>query len=299
MAESVKDEIKEEEKATDVSTELSPKQLEREAKKRGKQELKELAKQEKIDKKNKKFEKKAQKRERKLNWKKSKARKIVNNVIFFGIIGIFIAVLFFNVFDIRDKYLRPYLVNIPVIGSLLPEPTDTSVEYNKTKEEVQLENEALLGEVESLKLEIDNLQTMLNSSEEEVDRLIEFEDTYLQFLEEKEAFDLAVANADTEAFLQFYESMYAENAERIYTELKGIEIAKEEFDDYIATFSSMEPDSVASILEEMMLTDIELVVSILSEVSNSFAGEVLAEMPPEDAATVAKLLAPSLTAPAE
>ncbi len=298
MADPVK-EVNEAEVDAGESKQLSPKQLEREAKKRAKQELKANAKQEKIDKKARKFEKKAQRRERKLNWKKSKARKIVNNVIFFGIVALIIAILGFNFLDIRDKYLRQYIEQIPVVGSFLPEPSDSSLEYNKTKEEVQAENQAYISEIADLTAEIDKLQTMLNSSNEEVDRLKEFEAGYLQFLDEKAAFDETVATTDPEAFMKYYEAMYAENAERIYTDLKGIEIDKEQFNDYIATFSSMEPSSVASILEEMMVTDIDLVVSILDEVSSDFAGEVLAAMAPDKAATVAKLLAPSFTAPAQ
>ncbi len=293
------DEEKIEEVDAGESKQLTPKEIEREAKKREKQDKKEAAIQEKQDKKARKFEKKAKRRERKANWKKSKARKIVNNVIFFGTVVLVIAILFFNFLDIRDKYLRQYIEQIPVVGSLLPEPTSTSVEYNKTKEEVQTENADLLSQIESLNAEIDNLQTKLNSSNEEVDRLTEFETNYLKFLEEKAAFDETVATTDPEAFMLYYEAMYAENAERIYADLKGIEIDKEQFQDYIDTFSSMEPSSVASILEEMMVTDIELVVSILDEVSSEFAGEVLAAMAPDKAATVAKLLAPSFTAPAQ
>ncbi|MFV0440927.1 MAG: hypothetical protein ACK5LV_06495 [Lachnospirales bacterium] len=272
----------------------SPKDIEKEAKKRFKEEQKANKIKDKEDKKNAKFEKRQKKLERKRNWKMSKARKFVWKTIPLLLLIFVFAVVFLNIFDIRDKYLREYLEKIPVIGTMLPEPTDSSIAHNKTKEEVEVENQTLLSENQSLNEQAALLEEELESANDEIDRLKEFEDQYLAFLQEKEEFDTMVASEEPDEFISFYESMYAENAERVYADLKGIAIDSEEFEDYINTFSAMDPSSVAPIMEEMMITDIDLVVSILEELSSSVAGDILAEMPAEQAAILAKLMAPSL-----
>ncbi len=293
--EEVKEEISEEMSANQEEKKAPPskKELEKQDKRRIKEQEKAFKRQEKEDKKNRKYEKRAKKRERKHKWKTSKLRKILFQVIFLGIMASIVAVLVFNVFDIRDKYLRQYLEEVPFIAELLPPPTESSIEDLKSKEDLKTDIDTYKTQIETLENTIAELEQRILDDDEEIERLKVFEDEYLDFLEEKQLFDEAVGSENSEDFIEFYENMYPENAERVYADLKDIEIDITSFNEYITVYSGMEPSSVGSIMEELMVTDIQLVVAILDELSPTFAGEILATMPPDKAATIAKLLAPS------
>ncbi len=291
--EKVKEEVAEESSKHEETKAPSKKELEKQDKKRIKEQEKAYKKQKKEDKKNQKFEKRARKRERKYKWKTSKLRKLVNSSIFLLFLSSIVAVLVFNVFDIRDKYLRQYLEQVPFIAEMLPPQTESSIEDLKSKDDLKADIEALEAVIESLETTALEQENTISEYEEEVERLSTFETEYLDFLEDKQLFDETVGSENPDAYISFYEKMYPENAERVYADLKDIEIDMTSFNEYITVYSGMEPGSVASIFEEMMNTDINLVVSILDELNPSFAGEILAEMPPDKAATVAKLLAPS------
>ncbi len=287
-----KEDVKEEQQE-EVKAPPSKRELEKQDKRRIKEQEKAYKKQLKEEKKNLKYEKRAKKRERKHQWKTSGARKVLYRLLFLAFLGGLVAVLVFNVLDIRDKYLRQYLEQVPVINELLPPQSQSSIDDLKSKEELQAEIESLKSQIDTLNSTVAERDKEIVTNKDEIERLKVFEDEYLQFLDDKLAFDQIVGSASSEDYIDYYEAMYPENAERIYADLKDINIDLTEFKDYIAVYSSMEPSDAASIMEEMMVTDIQLVVAILDELSTSFAGEILAEMPADKAATIAKLLSPT------
>ncbi len=239
-----------------------------------------------------KAEKKAKKRERKLKWKNSKIRKILNGFIWLGILGMIIGILFFNLWNIRDTYMRPFLDELPIFGALLPPLSEEAVYADKS-------NKELVNEIYDLKDEVDyltesnlNLMEELDDKEEDSNRLQQLESERAIFLEQKASFDNDVADENPAGFIEYYESMYPENAESIYARLKREEVYDEDMKEYVAVYSSMEPDAVAGIFEQMMSTDVDLVVDIMENLPVEIAGEVLSAMQPSNASILTKLMAP-------
>lgn len=203
------------------------------------------------------------------------------------------SVLVFNVFNIREKYLRNIINSIPVINNLLPEPEKTDEEYTSlTSEELQYKIRQLQKQIDTQQEDIKNLSAANEELNLENKRLKEIESQQLEFKAAKEEFDTMIANNDPQAYAAFYEQISPENAQNLYSEVKQTVEQQKEIKKYISTFSEMESDAAAGILEEMVQTDINLVVLILKNLDNEQRGNILAEMDASKAAVAVKRLAP-------
>ncbi|WP_317367316.1 hypothetical protein [uncultured Tyzzerella sp.] len=212
--------------------------------------------------------------------KNKKGGCLVKFIILVIIIAMPVTLISLNVGNIRDKYLRPGLERIPIIKNLLP-PLETDTE-NETENEVVDEKQHI---IDSLTKEIEGLN-------DEITRLKEFEQNQLQFKAEKEEFDKMIALNDPKAYSTFYESIAPENAEELYKQAINKEVTDKKFKGYIQTFETMKKDAVATILEELIITDMDLVITILENVSSDKRSEILSAMDPKNAASCSKLLAP-------
>lgn len=210
--------------------------------------------------------------------KRKKGKRLIKFLIFIIIIAIPIVLISLNVGNIRDKYLRPGLERIPIIKNLLP-PLETD---NKQTEEV----------VDEKQQTIDSLTKEIEELNKEITRLKEFENSQLEFKTQKEEFDKMIALNDPKAYSSFYESISPENAEELYKQAINKEVTDKRFKEYIQTFETMKKDAVATILEELIITDMDLVITILENVSSDKRSEILSAMDPQNAASCSKLLAP-------
>lgn len=222
---------------------------------------------------------------------KSKTKGILTVLLLFILIASFIGYIFmFNGFGLRDGVLRPILEKTPIISNYLP-----PVESNSQRlSDLVLENNELESENEVLKQQVENATKIAENSADEIERLKLIEQQQTDFVAMKEEFDKNFAEMTSEDFIKYYEAMYPDVAEEAYSELISDKYSKEEVDEYIATFQTMDGENIAAILEEMMNTDMELVVLIMQNLDNQLAGETLAAMDPENAAQVAKLMSPDV-----
>lgn len=212
--------------------------------------------------------------------KKKKGGCLVKLLVFIIILAIPISLISFNVGNIRDKYLRPGLEMIPIIKNLLPPLEETDAQY---------QDEIVVDEKQEI---IDSLTKEIEELNKEIDRLEEFEKAQLQFKAEKEEFDKMIALNDPKAYASFYESIYPENAEELYKQAVSQEVSDKKFKDYIQTFENMKKDSAADILEELITTDMDLVITILENLSSEKRSEILSTMDPANAAACSRLLSP-------
>ncbi len=221
--------------------------------------------------------------------KGGKLNKILGLLLLLFFIASIVGYIFiFNGFGLRDGALRPVLEKIPVVSNYLP------------AEEVASNNDDLVAQIEELKAENDALKLQLegntvvsDETNAELERLKEIEAQQTEFVAMKKEFDKNFATMTADDYIAYYESMYPDLAQETYGELISDKYNKEELDSYIAKFQSMEPSSVASIMEEMMNTDVELVVLIMNSLDNQTSGETLAAMDPVNAAQIAKLMSPN------
>lgn len=229
--------------------------------------------------------------------KKKKKGGIFKLIIFAVIFGLLVAVLVFNAGNIREKYLRGFLEKIPVVKNILPEKQEEegedADEFSGLSREALISQARILsGENKSLEEEKAALNDEITRLNNEMTRLQEIEANQLAFREEKEEFDRMIAENDPNAYSEFYESIEPETAESIYREFLENSQTDAELKQYVQTFENMKKDAAAKVLEEMMGTDMNLVVQILNNISSEQRANILASMEAANAAACARQMAP-------
>lgn len=191
--------------------------------------------------------------------------------------------------------LRPYIKDVPVLSIILPEVSDAQIadennyDYSSLGaaiakiEELSKENERLRNENTQLKEEVEELK-------EEMTRLTGFETNYDEFARRVKEFDRIVVFGekapDITEYIKFYETMYPENAERLY--LLALELR--DYDDGIkqqaAEFAAMKPTLAAETLKEMT-PDMEWVVKVMLAMDDEARTAIFNKM---DALYVARIM---------
>ncbi len=259
-----------------------------------KKEQKRLKKEEK---KRKKEEKKANKgnKSNKAEKKGGKGKKIIGLFIkFIILLAILFGISFFlvsnGIFGLDNSPLKDVLMNVPYVNQFL---SSGEVEQGKTREELLIENDDYENKIQLLE---DQLQTSLTKNEDlqlEIERLSQLESDYLNFREEKDAFDLEVASGEKVNYANYYSSIYPENADDIYRQIISDIETDEEVKRYISRFEALDSGSSAAILEELVFTDLDLVVNIIDGMAVDKSAEVLEKMDSTNASTILKRLTPN------
>ncbi len=239
----------------------------------------------------KKAKKEKKKKEKDKKGKKGKKKWIF--LILLLLIAAVAAIFVFNPLNIRDDYFYPALRSIPVVKNIIPAEESEKDEYSGlTREQLVVQNKKLEAEKKALEEEKSALSDRADELDKELVRLREIEANQLEFKAEKEEFDRMIAENDPNAYMQFYESIDPENAETLYREAAGDSVTQKELKQYVQTFENMKKDAAAKVLEEMIGTDMELVVRILNNISSEQRGAILGAMEPENAAAAVKQMAP-------
>lgn len=209
-------------------------------------------------------------------------------LIFLIILGAIYALLYFDVFGIRSKHLNNVIQDTPLVNLFPP----VSEEDAYTRGDLLNEVNTLKAENEKLQTELDDANARIESQVSQISSLTPLADEQIQFKQDKEQFDKMIAEGDKDAFSAFYEKTYPDTAKEVYASIVTEKNDSKLISDYVARFSAMDESSAAGILEIMVNTDLDLVVSILDNMSAEKSGQILAAMPPESAATVVKRMAP-------
>ena len=143
--------------------------------------------------------------------------------------------------------------------------------------------------------EIVSLNDRVQELEAECARLAEFENNQTEFEQQKKEFYDEVVYGesapDTDTYIEWYNSLDAEYAEKVYREIIEANQADQEILDLASAYESMDAKDAADILENMK-NDLDTVALIMNNMSSSSRGKILAEMDPEFAAIVTKKLLP-------
>lgn len=221
---------------------------------------------------------------------KKKIGCFVSIIVTILIVGTLIALIKFNVLGIGTKLSGP-LGNVPIIKNLLP-TTEQDAFSNLTKEELATLNQSLEETNSSYTEIIASLNNKIDELNSELSRLREIEDEQIQFKADKEEFDRLIALNDPSAYASFYESISPENAEELYKEAVTKNELSKEFKTYALTFENMKKDAAATVLEELISSDIDLVVQILEYLSSEKRADILSAMDSKNAAMCVKKMTP-------
>lgn len=181
------------------------------------------------------------------------------------------------------------LKNIPVIGRFMP---DVSNEETLSTEELNIKVKSQEQEIERLKAEKIALEASNAALNAKNESLKQYESMYTDFLAQKEAWDEEVAKTNTDLFIDQFESVYPDTAERIYNTLKGQQILSDKQKALSKTIGEMDEVQAAKALELLIATDSELLQAIFEGMSTDRKALILSEMTSDSAAQVIKLIAP-------
>ena len=197
--------------------------------------------------------------------------------------------------------LRPVLEDVPVVNKILPGVSMTETAnpesyggYTSLKDAVE--------QLKTLELEIDRLQTMGKTKDEQIQllsaevlRLREFEEKQVDFQRIRAEFLEEVVYAEKgpgpEEYKKYYEAMDPTTAEFIYRQVLISLQESQELQDYAAAYSQMKPKQAASIFENME-DNLALVARILNAMDSESRGSILGVMKPEVAAKLTKIMDP-------
>ena len=196
--------------------------------------------------------------------------------------------------------LRPFLKNVPVINRILPEATDeeiaeeTGSKYKNLAEAIDRINE-LESQLDNYKNSDSSDSQTISELQAEIARLKVFEENAQYYQDLKDKFDREVVYADNapdiENYKQWYESIDADNAAKLYQQVVKDLQESQRVKDWAEAYSKMDADKAAAILEEMT-GDTNLVAKILNCMTSKQRGAVLAAMDPVYAAKITKIMYP-------
>lgn len=216
-------------------------------------------------------------------------------------LGIFVALIKFDVGGFGSKILRPVLKDVPVINKILPDVKDHEengdIPYKSIAECATYIKE-LEKELATYQQSENDKDTQIADLQAEVTRLKQFEDNQTAFETEKAKFYDEVVFGDKALdysnYIEYYKTIDKANADLLYQ--KAIE--KYAYDEQITNrakyYSSMKPAKAAQIFTEMT-GDLDIVVSLLNSMKPDQSGAIISaigDIDPVFAAKITKKLMP-------
>ena len=147
-------------------------------------------------------------------------------------------------------------------------------------------------ELEKLNKEIETLKSTNEALNDKNKSLTEYETKYTDFMAQKAAWDESVARTNPDLFIEQFETVYPEVAERIYKTLKGEKVVSDKQKQLATTIGQMDEAQAAGALEVLISTDSELVQSIFEGMATDQRATILSAMSEQSAAQVIKLISP-------
>ena len=209
-------------------------------------------------------------------------------------LGIFVAMIKFDVMGFGSEVMAPVIKDVPILNKLLPDTVNEEsddIPYKSIAECAayikELENEIAIYQQSATEKD-----TKIADLQAEVNRLKQFEENQKEFEELKAEFYEEVVfgeNAiDVEEYIKYYESIDKENADLLYQRA----IEKYAYDAVVKErakyYSSMDPKDAAAIFCEMT-GDMDIVVALLNSMSAGESGAIIGEISKINATYAAKL----------
>lgn len=216
-------------------------------------------------------------------------------------IAIVCVVIKLDVGGFGSGVLTPILQDVPVVNKILPTPRENEEDsandyggYTSIKDAVE--------KIRSLETQLQQEQSASTKKDEEITtlkaevaRLQDFEEQQIKFQSLKTKFFNDVVYSEkgpgVEAFMEWYEEMDPTTAEYLYKQAVAEQQEDSKVQEYAEAYSSMKPARAAAIFEEMP-DNLNLVARILMVMEPEQRGEILAQMSPDFAAKLTKIMDP-------
>lgn len=208
-------------------------------------------------------------------------------VIWLALFGVLIKL---DVGKFGSEVLYPVLKDVPVVNKVLPAAEGEQQPEGYTNiDEANEKIRALEQELASLKNTSTASADEVQELKAENERLKKFEEQKLAFDQRVKEFDEQVVYSDKSPelseFQKFYEEIDPDNAAELYKQVVQDVQASEKVKKQATMYAKMEPAQAASVLETMS-GNLDLVASILDNMSESKSADIMANMAPETAAQI-------------
>ncbi|MBQ7558464.1 MAG: hypothetical protein IJT00_10440 [Lachnospiraceae bacterium] len=200
-----------------------------------------------------------------------------------------------------SNVLAPIIGDIPVVNKILPSDslsgglTEEYEGYKSTREAVAYIKQLEL-EIQQMQQQNDASKEQIASLQEEIDRLRTFESSQVEFEAIRDEYYNEVVYGDKAPnpaeYKKYYESIDPDSAARIYQQVVQKEAVGSVMQEYVAAYSAMKAKDAAEIFNTMT-NNLNLVAKILENMDSDSRGKILAEMDPDIAAQVTKLMEPN------
>lgn len=210
-------------------------------------------------------------------------------------LGIFAALIKFDVMGFGSNVLAPVLKDVPVLNKILPDSAKEEINDDipyKSIAECAAYIKELETELAAYQQTENDKDTQIADLQAEVARLKQFEDNQTAFEKLKAEFYEEVVfgeNApDVSNYVEYYQSIDKENADLLYQRA----IEKYAYDEVVKErakyYSSMKPANAAKIFCEMT-GDLDIVVALLNSMSADESGAIIAAISDIDSVFAAKV----------
>ena len=227
------------------------------------------------------------------------AKKIIKGIIVFTVLALVVgagaAVLVFNVFDIRDTHLRPFIEPIPWVGDLLPPLANGDIVPQATVPELEAQILALQTSLDIMTADNTQLNSVITAQSADIvsmgAQLAEFEAEHETFTQNQEEFYRMVAGEAPMEFTQFFETMNPALATSLFEEIVGTQALEAEIEGYVNLMLELSTRNAADVLQEMISGQLPLVISILEATPLAPRGTLINAMNLENRTLVMTMLA--------
>lgn len=223
------------------------------------------------------------------------------------ILGTFYFIVKNNTGGFADRY-RQNIQSIPIIRNALPaveDPLDpkylTSKELKEKYNEFRAENESLKKELEDARKELevyDALKDEFENGKIEAENKLKKAEERNSDLDVKEAelkelksqIDKLIASGNKEAFAAYYESIDAENAEKLYSQVIKERQVDAKTKEFAQIYAEMDESAAAAIFEQLGDEKLDMISETFMAMSKKDSSAIIESMTPSFAAKVTEKL---------
>ena len=212
--------------------------------------------------------------------KKSKKGLIVIIIILL-VIAACVVIWMFNIANLRDGVIMPYLRNAPFIGNLFPasEEDDEGRFAGMTIDQLANMIIGLEEQINGLETEIVNLNSDLNERNQVIETLRPFEQMITDYWTATATWNAMIAQGDPIAYADWFNEIRPEYAAQLYEHAIQMNQFNQQERNILSSLNSMEVENAANVLQSMMATNTPLMIRFLRNMSASRRAEIWDALP--------------------
>ena len=217
------------------------------------------------------------------NEPKKKGKKgLIIVLILLAVIGACVVLWIFNIGNLRDGVILPYLRNAPLIGNLFSDPEegeDDGPFVAMTRDELINMILRLEENIENLESDIAARDATIQERDQTIAVLRPFERMIADYWYATARWNTMIAHGDPIAFAEWFRYIQPEFAAQLFEQVIQINQFNQQERAALATLNAMEVENAANALQDLMAINTPLMTSFLRNMSNARRAEIFDALP--------------------